>query len=154
MQTQISIRANRIKTHPLRLLSQWPQWSETNPCNLSLAQRIMLMQFDLKSSLLAILLALSCITACGEDHRTEDFCNLLCECTSADDPEGAAQCNASCFASFDAIEEATGSSPITDACYACLNNTSCQLVQSGCADDCASLGNTLNQPEPPQGDTN
>lgn len=114
---------------------------------------MMLMKLHLKPSLLVLLLSIGSLAACGEDHRTEDFCNMICSCQGTDEEQ--AQCTAGCSGAVDASEESQGVSPISDECYACVNNTSCQIIETSCASACADLADAFNEPtpEPDPGET-
>jgi len=118
---------------------------------------MMLMKLLLKPSLLVLLLSFGPLAACGPDHRTEDFCNMLCACDSNSDEEQA-QCAAGCSGAVDASEESQGFSPISDECYACVTNTSCQVIETSCASACADLADAFNgqtpDPEPDPGESN
>jgi hypothetical protein len=85
-------------------------------------------------------------TACG-DHRTEDLCTTVCACGSNDAQEQA-ECTTQCTATIDSAQETSETEIITNECFACVNNTSCGLIDIVCRNDCSALIDAFNDQTP------
>ena len=71
------------------------------------------------------------------------------------EPWATTSSTASCSGAVDSSEQSQGISPISDECYACVNNTSCQIIETSCASACADLSDRDDQtPEPDPGESN
>ena len=107
----------------------------------------------LKLTMIAIVALVPMLVGCGADHRTEDFCTTVCECADEEEQDG---CLGQCIGQIDSAEESTGISPVTDACFACVNRSSCSRLETGCfSTECSALFDIDDpQPEPQPGDTN
>ncbi len=91
-----------------------------------------------------LLLALAGLTtACG-DHRNEAFCSAICKCTVS--PSDLAECTNACTEDLDEADEQQDQPLITDECFACVNQTSCQRLDVACEAACVPIPN----PDPPQ----
>ncbi len=81
-----------------------------------------------------LLIALTGITACGTDHRNEDFCTTVCECLAA--PGELAACTNECIADLDEGDEQRDQPLVTAECLACVSHSSCQRLTTACNTEC------------------
>ena len=86
------------------------------------------------STLLLIALT-SVTTACGTDHRNEDFCTSVCECIR--DPADVEECTNTCIADLDEADEQQDQPLVSAECLACVNQSSCQRLRTSCNTECA-----------------
>jgi hypothetical protein len=93
---------------------------------------------------LSVVIAFSALLfGCAAGDRTTDFCFTICEC-APDDEVGI--CTNQCVQSVDSLgPSSTGGPIISDACFACANNSTCDLALSVCTNECSELFNAFDQ---------
>ena len=97
--------------------------------------------------------ALFLSSACGDDHRTEAFCDKICECQLIDDDGiSAEECVPVCVVQLDEVELSSSGPAISDECLACVNHASCELVEITCTPVCQIADDQT--PEPTTGEPN
>lgn len=98
--------------------------------------------------LLCAIFALSTLLYGCEDNRSADFCDLVCDCADGIDP---LSCATQCTTQLDTIEASNAGAPIvSDECFACVNHTSCELIEASCTGACQSFVDAMNdQTNPP-----
>ena len=106
--------------------------------------------------MLTALFAFSALLSGCEDTRTAEFCTNVCECQG--DENEAAQCQAGCTQSIDALESSNSGAPIvSDECFACASHATCEIALVSCSRECATLLESLNeiddQSQPQPGDS-
>jgi len=103
----------------------------------------------IRRSLFTVLafVGLANFAACG-DHRAEEFCTSICQCTSDGTEEGVAVCATECTNDITIAEEQTGDERIlSDACFSCVTTSSCQQL-ANCEADCQSLTDVISDDQP------
>ncbi|MCP4449165.1 MAG: hypothetical protein GY811_28105 [Myxococcales bacterium] len=103
----------------------------------------------------AVLLGLATFAgACG-DHRAEEFCTNLCECTAGQSEQEQAACVSGCTDGINQSDEESGDRIVSNECFSCVSQTTCERLETSCSADCESAidfrANT-EQPIPRPGD--